>query len=176
MSENVVRVNRVPAGGTRPFRQATSCSARRRTLADLEASDECLPEPGYFAAVQGDSVVATASARPERPQPSRTAARHPWRIRAVVTAERFQRRGLGTRLLREVLAHVRRNGGDLVWCNVRASAVSFYERFGFHVCGPVWDDPHTGPHTSMRMQVNAGWQAGCSRPPSSGTATKRPVA
>ncbi|MGH3921357.1 MAG: hypothetical protein ACRDTT_00480 [Pseudonocardiaceae bacterium] len=60
--------------------------------------------------------------------------------------------------MRKVLAHVCQNGGDLVWCNVRASAVSFYERFGFHVCGPVWDDPHTGPHTSMRMWLPHGQQ------------------
>lgn len=169
MSDTAVRVARVPAAATRPFRQRHLM--QHRTLADLEASDGCSPNAGYFAAVAGHDVVATASARPERPDWP-TAARHPWRVRAVVTAEEFRRRGLATRLMRAVLVHVSQHGGDLVWCDVRASAVCFYERLGFHVCGPVWDDPHTGPHTSMRMRLDADRQAGCSQASSPGATTK----
>jgi GNAT superfamily N-acetyltransferase len=123
---------------------------QHRTLGDLRASDGDYPDAGYFVALEGDTIVATASARPEHPAWP-TDARNPWRVRGVVTIDRLRRHGVATRLMEAVLDHIRHNGGDLAWCNVRMTAVPFYENLGFSPRGHMCEDPDTGPHTSMVM-------------------------
>ena len=151
MSDTAIRIERVPAAVTRPLRQRLLME--HRTLAELEASDGSYPDAAYFVAREGTEVIATASARPEDPPWSPHGVR-PWRIRGVVTVERLRRRGLATRLVEALLAHVRRQGGDFVWCDVRTSAITFYKSLGLEVRTAMWEDPDTGPHVSMGMSLH----------------------
>ena len=74
----------------------------------------------------------------------------------MATAEDKRGQGIGTAVLRAVLAYVARHGGGLLWCNARVSARSFYERAGFVSRGDVWDEPDLGPHVKMELQVGRG--------------------
>jgi GNAT superfamily N-acetyltransferase len=74
---------------------------------------------------------------PERPH---EAAVYLWGM--AVLAE-FQRRGVGTALLGELLAESRRSGATIVWADARATAVSFYLRAGAVVEGPPFADEVT---------------------------------
>jgi ribosomal protein S18 acetylase RimI-like enzyme len=150
MSDPEIHIERVPPEVTRPLRQRLLMG--HRTLAELEASDGTYPEAAYFVAMQGDEIIATASARQEAP-PWSPHGHRPWRIRGVVTVDRLRRQGLATQLVDAVLAHVRRQRGDFVWCNVRTSAIGFYESLGLKVRTAVWQDPDTGPHVSVGMRL-----------------------
>lgn len=86
-------------------------------------------------------VPATCPWRPE--------AERPWQLRAMATALAWQGRGLGRLAIEAVTVHVRDAGADLLWCNARVRARSFYERAGFDVEGPQFDVAGIGPHWPM---------------------------
>jgi L-Ala-D/L-Glu epimerase len=146
-------VQQVPPEITRPLRQRLF--KQNSTLEDLARADGDCPTAGYYA-VLGPSgeVLAIGSARPEAP-PWPHDAVSPWRVRAVATIESERRRGLGTAVMRAVLHHVRRNGGDFVWLNGRTPARRFYQHLGFRQCGHDWEDPESGPHMTMAMHLAA---------------------
>ena len=54
-----------------------------------------------------------------------------WRLRGMATADEFRGRGIGKRLAEYCLAYVRSQGGALVWCSARLSAIGFYRSLGF---------------------------------------------
>ena len=70
----------------------------------------------------------------------------PWRLRGMAVLPEMQRRGLGAALIRASLDHIRANGGTLLWCNGRSSALLFYGSLGFAPIGDEFADPATGPH------------------------------
>jgi GNAT superfamily N-acetyltransferase len=58
-----------------------------------------------------------------------------WRLRGMATAPDLRSTGVGSAVLAAGLTAVREAGGDLVWCNGRTQAMSFYRRHGFSVIG-----------------------------------------
>src|ERR1035441_2989632 len=47
-------------------------------------------------------------------------------------------------------------GGDLLWCNARVSAIAFYERAGFRTWGEQWVIAAHGPHVVMWRRIEPG--------------------
>lgn len=54
-----------------------------------------------------------------------------WQFRKLAVLEKYQRNRLGSALVQHLLLETKRLGGDVLWCNARASATGFYEKFGF---------------------------------------------
>jgi GNAT superfamily N-acetyltransferase len=109
-------------------------------------------DTAHFAAVDGGTVVGTASVR--REAAPWAADRQPsWRLRGMATAEGRRSQGIGSALVQAVVGHVRERGGGLLWCNARTPAVSFYERAGFVTQGESWEDPAIGPHIAMELTI-----------------------
>lgn len=110
----------------------------------------------HLGAYDGTTLVGTGNVRRE-PAPWATdpqeAAGPAWRIRGMATAPAYRSRGVGTLVLEGLLAHVRADGGGLVWFNARTPAQRFYERAGFVTRGEPWEDPEIGPHVSMWAQI-----------------------
>ncbi len=79
------------------------------------------------------------------------AGRNAWRLYQMGVAARFQKVGIGRRLIEEVAGHVRARGAGILWAMARDSAAGFYQSCGFLVVGggyPGWNDiPH---HTVIR--------------------------
>jgi ElaA protein len=69
------------------------------------------------------------------------------RIGRVVTAATARGQGLATKLLAEALDHLG-PARDVV-LDAQAGAIGIYERFGFSVCGPPFDDEGV-EHVPMR--------------------------
>ncbi len=146
-----VRVEAVPAAVTFPLRQQV---LRPHESIDQQAlpGDED-PDTRHVAARTGrGQVVGTAVVRLEAP-PWQPGAVGSWRLRGMATHENVRGRGVGTRVLDAVLAHVASHGGGLLWCNARVPAKAFYERAGFIMRGEPWIDPEIGPHVAMWRQV-----------------------
>lgn len=72
-----------------------------------------------------------------------------WRLRGMAVAPEAQRRGFGRAVLEACIAHIARQGGGLLWCNARASAVGFYRAAGFEISGAEFTIPGIGPHFVM---------------------------
>jgi predicted GNAT family N-acyltransferase len=58
-----------------------------------------------------------------------------YQFRKLATIDVRQGNGYGSMLLNYVIAFIKQEKGTKIWCNARASAITFYERFGFKVRG-----------------------------------------
>lgn len=61
-----------------------------------------------------------------------------WELENIVVAEEFRGKGIGTRLVQQLLTQAQRANGDLVFLEVRESntpARRFYEKLGFQETG-----------------------------------------
>ncbi|MGI0117481.1 GNAT family N-acetyltransferase [Zooshikella sp. RANM57] len=57
------------------------------------------------------------------------------RLRKFATLNDYQGQGIGTALIKHVLAYLARCKIQYLWCDARESACLFYERLGFEVFG-----------------------------------------
>jgi len=87
------------------------------------------PETLHVGAFVGGDLAAIASICPQ-PMPGSSESGE-WRLRGMATLDRFRGRGLGKRLAESCFAHADSEGGSLVWCSARFSAVGFYCSLGF---------------------------------------------
>ena len=60
------------------------------------------------------------------------------RFRKFATEPAWQGRGLGTALLRHVIAQAQAQGASQLWCDARQRALPFYQRFGLAPVGEVF--------------------------------------
>ncbi len=66
----------------------------------------------------------------------------------VVRAQRGT--GLGAALIRDGIARLAADGVSVIRLGAQVQATGFYERLGFRVCGPVYDDAGI-PHQEMEL-------------------------
>ena len=75
------------------------------------------------------------------------------RICGMATLNEFQKNGYSTALLNAAIPLIKRNSCNLVWCNVRESAIGFYQKSGFHVQGESFELPEGGKHRLMIRSI-----------------------
>lgn len=73
------------------------------------------------------------------------------RIRYMAVNAEFHRLGIGSAIIKELLAHANEKGLSGCWLNARSAAVEFYRQHGFDVIGEVETDLAV-PH--FRMQIS----------------------
>ncbi len=104
------------------------------------------PEAVHLAACVGEELLGVTSYVPD-PLPEE-ASDSGWRLRGVAVREDARGQGIGSAL---VAAVVRRaltlpNPPQLLWCNARTSALSFWERAGFDIVGEEFVTDTGIPH------------------------------
>ncbi len=77
----------------------------------------------------------------------------PYRLRGMATEEKYRGQGYGEKVLQAAIDILLSKRCDLVWCNARLKAFSFYERFGFKYQGELFEIPEIGPHKVMYKQL-----------------------
>jgi len=153
-----VDVELIPAGASYPLRHAVLRAHQGIEDVPFEQDDE--PGTATFGAVERGSgaVVGVATVFRERAPFDPAEAGVPagtgseastWQLRGMATRPDLQGRGIGSAVLGAIFDHVAAEGGDLLWCNARVSAVAFYERAGFRTWGEEWVEPAHGPHVVM---------------------------
>ncbi|MVN75299.1 GNAT family N-acetyltransferase [Hymenobacter sp. HMF4947] len=60
------------------------------------------------------------------------------RFRKFATEPSWQGRGVGTALLRHIIAVAQAQGAHALWCDARQNALPFYQRFGLQAEGDVF--------------------------------------
>jgi predicted GNAT family N-acyltransferase len=111
------------------------------------------PDTCHFAALDDGIVVAigTLLHRPHELAPGPAS----WQLRGMATHPERRSQGLGTRVLAFMLNNCRNiSGGEVVWCNARAGAVSFYTRHGFAIVSEEFTIPEVGLHVVMRRRLS----------------------
>ena len=93
----------------------------------------------HFGAFLNDELVAVISlfvdgqtANPGRANPGRA------RFRKFAAHPDHQRMGIGTRLMKHIMAKARQLGATELWCDARLDAADFYRRFGMEAVSDVF--------------------------------------
>jgi len=61
-----------------------------------------------------------------------------FQFRKLAVDPEFQHIGVGSNLLQQVTNHAKENGGTLIWCNARVSAIGFYVKAGYSNTGKIF--------------------------------------
>lgn len=142
-AERVFQVRRVQPEETYDLRRrilrANQPDANVRLYADTE------PRTAHFGAYLDGALVGTATFMFE----SREGKSSEWRLRGMATLTEYQGRGVGRALLGAGSAFVREQGGEMIWCNARETALGFYLKLGFAVVSEKFQIPEIGPHFVM---------------------------
>ena len=99
----------------------------------------------HIACIVNKKVVTCATFYPEN---------NAYRLRGMATASNFQRKGYATELMIESFKELKEKKSDLLWCNARLVAVSFYESLGLKIIGNMFDIEGIGPHYYMHKKIN----------------------
>ena len=113
----------------------------------------------HWGAFVQNELVAIASLYPE-PLPASAAHLAPaktqcWRLRGMAVDPRFQGQGHGRQLLEHCLRAVAEQGGEVLWCNARSTAVGFYRGAGLETVGEEFIIPGVGAHYVMWRGMRA---------------------
>ncbi|KAI1208119.1 acyl-CoA N-acyltransferase [Annulohypoxylon truncatum] len=85
---------------------------------------------GAGSSSEGEELISVLSLFVDQPNGATTTTTKA-RFRKFATAHRWQGKGAGTALLRRAVDEAASRGATSLWCDARASALPFYERFGF---------------------------------------------
>ena len=77
-----------------------------------------------------------------------------FQLRGMAILQPFQGKRLGNILLEKGLQQLKQQKNNLLWCNARESATSFYSKFGFNIYGKPFDIPNIGEHYTMFKTIN----------------------
>ena len=105
------------------------------------------PTTFHLGLFSGDQIVCVATFHEDKN--SDLTSRNPYRLRGMATSVDFQGKGAGKQILEAGVQELRKRNCDLVWCNARENAFSFYEKCGFKYLGEMFDIPEIGPHKVM---------------------------
>ncbi len=113
------------------------------------------PEDGlegtaHWVATRGDRVVGCVTLMRGRPSPH-APAEEAIQLRGMAVSPELQGQGVGARLLEAALSQIAVEWSPLevIWCNARVKALSFYARAGFTQWGEEFFIPEAGDHYVM---------------------------
>ena len=105
----------------------------------------------HMACMVNNKVVACATFYPEETE--KISAKKPYRLRGMATDANFRRRGYGRELMKVSVQKLKDYKVDMLWCNARLVAISFYESLGFKILGDIFDIEGIGPHYYMYKEI-----------------------
>ena len=73
----------------------------------------------------------------------------PYQLRGMAVSQEHRGLNIGTQLLSFAESYIKSNGENFIWCNVRQSAIPFYEKQGFFSLGSLFEIKAIGPHLLM---------------------------
>ncbi len=82
------------------------------------------------------------------------AALRPIQLRGMATHPDARGKGYGKALVIHAMEEYSLNGADLMWCNAREVAVSFYQNLGFQITGEPFNIGTIGKHWVMFIRLN----------------------
>ncbi len=105
----------------------------------------------HMACIVGEKIVTCASYYPEKS--IKIKSNRAYRLRGMATDSRFQRKGYASDLMEESFKELKKRDCDMLWCNARLVAVSFYKSVGFKIIGELFDIEAIGPHYYMYKEI-----------------------
>lgn len=139
------------------IRHAVLRQNQKRSACFFEQDKQLLTT--HFAAFLDSQIIGCASIYKEsHPDFS---LKQSWRIRGMAVLSDYRSDGVGKALLESCINHATNHKADVVWCNARVKAISFYQRSGFKIIGDEFEIEEIGPH--FLMAKNLGIHSGKKR-------------
>lgn len=152
-----LQIEQIPTPASYALRQAVL--RPHQPIAEMAWEEDGEPAATTFGALDSDGAVVgvvTVYLKPAPFDPDEAGVRSgagsketTWRLRGMAVRPDLQGHGIGSSLVAAVIDHVAERGCDLIWCNARHSAISFYEKAGFAGFGEEFVLPTIGPHIVM---------------------------
>jgi ribosomal protein S18 acetylase RimI-like enzyme len=73
----------------------------------------------------------------------------PYQLRGMAVSPKHRRLKIGTQLLDYAEFYLKSKQEGLIWCNVRESAIQFYQKQGYKTKGNLFAIKDIGPHVVM---------------------------
>ena len=108
-------------------------------------------ETFHMACIVNSKVVTCATFYPEKTD--KISAKNSYRLRGMATDLNFRRKGYARDLMMESFQKLKSCGADILWCNARLVAISFYESLGFKIIGDIFNIEGIGPHYYMYKEI-----------------------
>ena len=105
----------------------------------------------HMACIVDDKIVTCATLYAQTSM--KIKSNNAYRLRGMATDSNFQRKGYARNLMVESFKELKKRNCDMVWCNARLVAVSFYESLGFKIKGDLFDISEIGPHYYMYKEI-----------------------
>ena len=144
-----IEIKRVDAEMIRPLRHAELRKGQDFSTTSYLKDNE--DSTFHMASILAGNVVTCATFYPE--QSEKLNAVNAYRLRGMATNSNFQRKGYASYLMAESFKELKTRDCDLVWCNARLVAVSFYKSVGFKIIGDLFDIAGIGPHYYMYKEL-----------------------
>jgi predicted GNAT family N-acyltransferase len=74
-------------------------------------------------------------------------------LRGMAVLDNLQSRGVGKRLVDEVIVESKKYQTDIIWCNAREHVVDFYKKQGFKISGERFYIEHVCYHYIMYLNL-----------------------
>ena len=108
-------------------------------------------ETFHMACMVDSNVVTCATFYPEKTD--KISAKNAYRLRGMATDSSFRRKGYARDLMKKSFQKLKLFGADILWCNARLVAISFYESLGFKIIGEIFNIEGIGLHYYMYKEI-----------------------
>ncbi|GAA4467744.1 GNAT family N-acetyltransferase [Nibrella saemangeumensis] len=140
LNQPIISIKSIPPEATYPLRHRVLWPDK--PLAYVRVEDDAR---GYhYGAFDGSELVAVISLFVKDGVA---------RFRKFATHPDYQRQGIGSRLLEQVIEEARAQGAHTLWCDARQEAADFYRKFGMETTGAPF---YKGSVVYHRMQRSLG--------------------
>ena len=144
-----VEINKVDAEKIRPLRHSELRKGQDfSTTSYLKDYEE---GTFHMACIVDEGIVSCATFYAQTSM--KVKSDNAYRLRGMATDSNFQRQGYARNLIIESFKELKKRDCDMVWCNARLVAVSFYESLGFKIKGDLFDIAEIGPHYYMYKEI-----------------------
>ena len=144
-----VEINKVDAEKIRPLRHAELRKGQDFSSTSYLKDDS--ESTFHMACIVDDKTVTCATFYPEKS--TKIKSENAYRLRGMATDSNFQRKGYASDLMAESFKELKKRDCDMVLCNARLVAVSFYKSVGFKIIGDLFDIAGIGPHYYMYKEL-----------------------
>jgi GNAT superfamily N-acetyltransferase len=149
-------VRDLAAQETHALRRAVSADGRTDLLTMHHKLDDS-PGAWHLGAVDDRGRVLAISSLYTVASPHRPDAEPAVQLQFMAVDPVWQRRGLASAVMAEIIRRLRERGTALLWASARDTAVLFYKRFGFKTIERgLFTPPETGrPHHIIELDLIA---------------------
>ena len=144
-----LHIKLVEAEDIRPLRHKMLRQGKKFSTTSYNRDNE--EHTFHLAAFLEEEIVSCGTFYPEKTD--RIYSKNSYRLRGMATDTKYSRNGFGMEIMSKAFIILKNNNCDLLWCNARLVALSFYHAVGMKEIGNLFDISDIGSHYFMYKKI-----------------------